>query len=302
MSESREELARRIQSAKDLRSITGAMEALAAIRIRQSKKAVDSIEAYAETVEMGLQIALMKRPGGLALRDGNSTGPTGAVVFGSDLGLVGRYNLRIVDYAIRRVRGETDAPASSVHWVTVGERVGVLLDEAGQEISSRLNAPHSVDEINHLTEDLVVVLEQLRSAQDLGRIVLFYNHHHIGAVFRPSMVHLYPLNESWLRSVADRPWDSRCLPTFRGTWSSLFSEIVREHLFVTVFRAAAESQASEYASRLNAMQEAKRQIDESLDALRGRFGQRRKQEITEELLDLLSGYSAIMDPPDGDGL
>ena len=194
---------------------------------------------------------------------------------------------------------EAGTPAPSVRWITIGERVAGLLAEAGPEIAARLHAPHSVEEINRLIEDLVVLLEGLRSEEELSRILLFYNHHHIGAVFRPSMVHLYPLSERWLTSVGERPWSSTCLPTFRGGWRSLFSALVREQLFVTLSRAAAESQASEYASRLSAMQEAKRQIDESLDALRGLFGQRRKQEITEELLDLLAGYSALVDTPDG---
>lgn len=51
--------------------------------------------------------------------------------------------------------------------------------------------------------------------------------------------------------------------------------------------------ASENASRLNAMQRAERNIEERLDEMRGRFHQLRQQSITEELLDIVSGFEAL---------
>ena len=301
MLDTREALARRVESAQDLLSITRAMKALSAMRIRQSKAAVDSLEAYASTVELGLQIALMNRPGPRTRFEAGARGPTGAVLFGSDLGLVGQYNLRIVEYASSRLAQDDLAAGKPVSWVAVGERVGSLLDEAGQEVVGHLPAPHSVEEITSLTDELVVLLEELRETLGWARILLFYSHHHAGSVCRPSAVQLYPLSAEWLGAVESkrRSWDSRCLPVFRTPWATLFSEVVREQLFVTLFRAAAESLASEYASRLMAMQGAERQIEETLGRLRGEHSQRLKEDVTEELLDLIAGYRALVERRDG---
>jgi F-type H+-transporting ATPase subunit gamma len=76
-------------------------------------------------------------------------------------------------------------------------------------------------------------------------------------------------------------------------WDALFSALIRQYLFVSLYRAFAESLASENASRLAAMQNAERNIDERLTALQGQFHQQRQSSITEELLDIVSGFEAL---------
>jgi len=68
---------------------------------------------------------------------------------------------------------------------------------------------------------------------------------------------------------------------------------MREYLFVSLFRACAESLASENASRLAAMQRAEKNIDELLEALNGKFHRLRQSAIDEELFDVISGFEAL---------
>jgi len=69
--------------------------------------------------------------------------------------------------------------------------------------------------------------------------------------------------------------------------------LIREYLFVSLFKACAESLASENASRLAAMQRAQRNIDDLLDGLRAAFNQKRQTSIDEELFDVVSGFEAL---------
>jgi F-type H+-transporting ATPase subunit gamma len=89
------------------------------------------------------------------------------------------------------------------------------------------------------------------------------------------------------------PWPSRVLPTFSMEPRPLFAALVRQYLFISVFRACAESLASEHASRLSSMQGAERNIDERLDDLGGRYRRQRQESITEELLDVVAGFQAL---------
>jgi F-type H+-transporting ATPase subunit gamma len=73
----------------------------------------------------------------------------------------------------------------------------------------------------------------------------------------------------------------------------LFSALIRQYLFVSLFRACAESLASENASRLAAMQGAERNIEERLEELQTQFHQQRQMTITEELLDIVAGFEAL---------
>jgi F-type H+-transporting ATPase subunit gamma len=68
---------------------------------------------------------------------------------------------------------------------------------------------------------------------------------------------------------------------------------VREYLFVSLFRACAESLASENASRLAAMQRAEKNIDELLEDLNRSFHLLRQSGIDEELFDVISGFEAL---------
>ncbi|PVE33232.1 F0F1 ATP synthase subunit gamma, partial [Enterococcus faecalis] len=69
-----------------------------------------------------------------------------------------------------------------------------------------------------------------------------------------------------------------------------------EHLFVSLFRAFAESLASENAARLVSMQAAERNIEERLDELHKLYHHQRQNAITSELLDIISGFELLNQP------
>jgi F-type H+-transporting ATPase subunit gamma len=73
----------------------------------------------------------------------------------------------------------------------------------------------------------------------------------------------------------------------------LFSDLIHQHLFVSVYRALAESLASDNASRLASMQAAEKNIQEHLEELNTLFHQQRQTAITEELLDIISGFQVL---------
>jgi F-type H+-transporting ATPase subunit gamma len=85
------------------------------------------------------------------------------------------------------------------------------------------------------------------------------------------------------------------LPTFTMDWDRLFSALISQYLFVSLYRAFAESLASENASRLASMQGAERNIADRLQELQGSFHQQRQSTITAELLDIVSGFEALRD-------
>lgn len=69
--------------------------------------------------------------------------------------------------------------------------------------------------------------------------------------------------------------------------------LIHEYLFVSLYKACAESLASENTSRLRAMQRAEKNIDELLDNLSHDFHQMRQSLIDEELFDVISGFEAL---------
>lgn len=78
-----------------------------------------------------------------------------------------------------------------------------------------------------------------------------------------------------------------------GGSTTTLRALIREYLFVSLFRACADSLASENASRLAAMQRADKNIDELLEDLNGTFRRLRQSGIDDELFDVIAGFEAL---------
>ena len=291
MAQTLEDLRGQVESTEDLASITRAMKALAAVRIRQSREAVDSLRAYASAVERGFQILVTRE----RVPSGGEGGAPLAVVLGSDLGMVGRFNRKVANQAEERLEEEGAGEGKRPLVLTVGERVASEMAGRGWEMESRFGMPDTLEGMTPRVQDLLVALEELRAREDPSRILLVYNEYRSGADYAPTALQVLPLDEGWVAELGRRSWPGRVLPGFNIPSGELFSRLLREHLFLSLFRAMAESHASENASRLASMEAAEKRIRERLEDLKGRLNQQRKQQMTEELLDIMAGAAALED-------
>lgn len=291
-----ESLKRKIKSAEDLQSVVKTMKALAAVSIRQYQKAVESLIDYNKTVEMGLQAALKYRVGVAGAMPMVSSTRIGAIIFGSDQGLCGPLNENIANHALEGMAAlgvETDKRLL----ITIGVRVNGYLEDAGQHIVENLTMPSSVAGIVPMVQDLILVLESWHFRQQIEHIYLYYNEYISGANYQVCSLPLLPVDERWLKKLKEKKWPSPILPTYTMMLGPLFMALLREYLFVSLYRAFAESLASENASRLASMQAAEKNIEERLQELHGQFHRQRQMTITEELLDIVAGFEAMKEKP-----
>jgi len=286
-----EDLKRRIRSAEDLLGVVKTMKALAATSIRQYQRAVESLAEYYRTVELGLQIVLRKSRETPA-PTGAKAAWLGAIVFGTDQGLCGQFNHLIAGHALDEMR-KTGVPAENRIIIAVGLRVADLLEDSGQKVFEVLSPPGSTAGITPMVQDITVLLEDWRFKRQIGQMHLFYHEYLSGASYRPMSLRILPVEETWLTDLKRRKWESRTLPVFTMEWENLFRALIGEYLFVCIYRAFANSLASENASRLAAMQSAEKNIEERLEELFMQFHRQRQMTITEELLDIVSGFEAL---------
>ncbi|MGD0958437.1 MAG: F0F1 ATP synthase subunit gamma [Methylomonas sp.] len=291
MSESMADLRRKIGSAKDLQSVVRTMKALAASSISQYEQSVRALSDYYRTVELGLS----------ACFSGRETAPTpdartrktnfnGAIVFGSDQGLVGQFNEALADYAIGALAA---LPGESKLWA-VGERVYGRLLDAGLQVTGLFNVPNSVKAIAPLIGRIQIETEAYQSSGDFAGVYVFHNSPKSGVLYQPVCQRLLPLDGQWRQNLANIRWPTNNIPEVMHGAETLRA-LIREYLFISLFRACAESLSSENASRLAAMERADRNIDELLENLHGAFNRLRQSSIDEELFDVISGYEALAD-------
>lgn len=287
-------LRRQISSASDLKSVVRVMKASAASAIGQYERSVAALADYARTVELGLSVCLRAvDPAGIHARPphaGDKARTVHAVVFGSDQGLVGRFNDEVVDYAIAQF-----ASLPVKVWA-VGERVHERLLDAGRTPEGVFAVPGSVEQITQLVGQVLQTVPMANSA-DAGRsqnatLILFYNRPSANS-YNPVSQRLLPLDGQWQQTLALQPWPSPQLPEVLSANTQTLRAFIHEHLFVSLFRASAESLASENASRLAAMQRADRNIGELLQDLDATYHRLRQAGIDEELFDVISGFDAL---------
>lgn len=292
MSDTVASLRRKIGTAGDLQSVVRTMKAVAASSIVQYEDSVRALGDYYRTVELGLGACFREcappaeAGGGTPTRANGRV--TGAVVFGSDQGLVGQFNDVVADHAIRTLAA---LPGTAEVWA-VGERVHARLADAGLPLRGLFAVPNSVKAITPLVGQIQIASEARRSGDEFGPFFVFHNRPKSGALYEPVGQRLLPLDGPWRQALTKVEWPTKIGPEVMGSGMGALRALIREYLFISLFRACAESLASENASRLAAMQRADKNIDELLEHLHGTFHRLRQSSIDEELFDVIAGFEA----------
>ncbi|MCL4501685.1 MAG: F0F1 ATP synthase subunit gamma [Deltaproteobacteria bacterium] len=287
-----EALRRKIDVSQELQGVVKTMKTIAAVSIRQYEKAVASLRQYSRTVEMGMQIVMR---GHKEERTQPRPAPgrrLGAIIFGSELGMCGQFNELLVTYALDRFN-ELQVARKDRTIIAVGARAASRLEEAGEQVESFFSVPGSVSGITSRVQELLLKIDSWQFPEGIERIMLFHHQSVAGALYRPQALPLLPIDMQWLESLGQKPWPSKVLPTFTMPRPRLVYALLGQYLFISLYRAFAESLASENAARLAAMQAAENNIEDRLKELRLQYNQLRQSTITEELLDIVAGFEAL---------
>jgi F-type H+-transporting ATPase subunit gamma len=302
-------LERQIDTATDLRAIVKMMKVLAAVNIHQYEQAVVSLAEYTQNIEKGLHIVLknMHQQGYATkhhnLINGNGESSEGkplaltrfsgkhcgAIIFGSEQGMCGQFNEQISRYAIDEIQ-QVNVEIDDFSVFTVGSRIIPSLEAAGFQISQSFLMPSSLAGITPMVQEMLIQIDQWRDRQQIDRIFLFYNRPHAQTLSEPYKLNLLPLDRQWLQNIEQRSWRSNSLPTFTMSSDRLFSSLLRQYFFLSLYRTFVQSLASENSSRLASMQVAEKNIEERLAEFTIAYQQERQNIITDELLEIVSAY------------
>lgn len=289
MSNTLESLRHQIESAGKLNGVVRSMKAVAASSIGQFERAVAALADYYRTVELALVAGLRQSDVDKFIDQTHQTRVVGAIVFGSDQGLVGQFNERLAEFVAKFMA--TMPGRKSI--LVVGERMQDRLSVVGLPCERMFAAPNSVAAIVPLIGQLLTTIESWSESGACTELYLFHNQSYSDAASEAVSQRVLPIDQQWYRTLSELHWPNRNLPVLLTGYQETISGLLREYLFVSVFKACAESLASENASRLAAMQRAEKNIDELLRNLNQAFHRLRQSSIDEELFDLVSGFEAL---------
>src|SRR5580704_11847252 len=211
MSDSTAALRRKINSAGDLQSVVRSMKALAAASIGQYENSVRALADYYRVVELGLGVCFRKIESAALpteRRGPGDTGAIGAIVFGSDQGLVGQFNDVVADFAIKTLAA---LPGKPEVWA-VGERVHARLVDVGLPLVGIFAVPNSVQAIIPLVGQIQIESEARRVKGEYARLYVFHNRPKSGALYEPVSQRLLPLDAQWQNGLSKLPWPTKLSP------------------------------------------------------------------------------------------
>ncbi|WP_462324311.1 F0F1 ATP synthase subunit gamma [Desulfoplanes sp.] len=284
-----EALKKKIHSAKELFSLVKTMKALAAVNMRQYETALAALQEYSTTVETGLQAVLTQLPGRRASSIPRGRTTCGYIVFGSDQGMCGPFNEQVAE-ATRTHRKNSGDAHGETSVITVGER---LVYDFADSIFHGFSLPAQVRGITTRTQEILAVMDQWQREKRIHTIIIVHNHPLHPTGFETITTRFLPMDQAWYAQLATERWPSKQIPMTTVDQDALLSRFSGQYLFASLHRIMAGSMVAENSARLAAMQAAEKNIEELLGGLTGQYHRERQSRITEELLDIIVGFSTI---------
>jgi F-type H+-transporting ATPase subunit gamma len=271
MADARAAVHAQLASMEELKTLLGALRALAASRYREAQRILPGVRTYEEVVSRACARAMASLPAGAPSRRARPAPVT--VLFGAEHGFVGAFDDRLLEAMVGR-------PGTLV---VVGARACGHARERGLTIQAGFDAASSVAALSSAVVEVCEALtEDLLQGQATPVEVLFARRARDGrtTVERESIL---PPPGPGASGGAGLPPLSNLAP------AALVDRLADEYLLARLTRAATESFAAENASRLEILANAQRHVDERIERLARTEHHLRQEEITAELLELLAG-------------
>jgi F-type H+-transporting ATPase subunit gamma len=271
----------RIASMGELLNIMSAMRSLAGMRVQEAQRALPGIRRYAQSMAAGIAGALMLMEEGPVTPRQSRAGPRALILCTAEHGFVAGFNERLAEAAEAELKG------GDLLFV-VGSRGASLLFERGRQpawtapMATRLPAAPGV------ADRLAAELYGRIAKGEVGRVEIMFSRYRQGAQPAIERRLLLPLD---IPSFAEG--GPRQAPLHNIEPGALFEKLAAEYVFALLAEAVAESIAGENAARFAAMQAACDNVSKKLEQLQSQARLARQEEITTELLDLITGAMGL---------
>lgn len=296
----------RINSVKNIRKITRAMEMVAAARLRRAEQRIDEMRPYAQSLRrMTQQVADAAGPEGnrvALLQQRDDVKRVGIVLVTGDRGLAGSFNTQIIR-AGANLQQELIGEGKEVDYFVVGRRGSSALSFRGENVVDSFTGFTDQPAFGNARE----IGDRLASAYvdgEVDRVELIYNRY-VSPLTQYVRRHtLLPLAEAEVYGEGvpepEKPADPGLAEAHqRAEWiyepepEEALRLLFEEYLNLSILRALLESAASEHGARMTAMRNAAENAGDMIDRLTLEMNRVRQAEITQEILEVVGGAEAL---------
>ena len=279
-------LRRRVHSVKNIQQITRAMKFVSASRLRRSQERIFSARPYARRMLQVLNsLATRVEPAQHPLLLERDSHQVMLVVITADKGLCGAFSSNIIKAAVKRI--ESDTANEEISMTLVGRKAADWFRQRSWPIKHQyVNIMSQVD-FKYAQEIAHTVIDYY-TGNELDAVFLVYNA--FKSVIQQEVVvePLLPIRRLNVEGP-QVPLDY----IYEQPPSVIFDRLLPRHVETQVFRAMLESEASEHAARMTAMEAATRNATEVIEHLTLYMNRIRQSRITTEIIEVVSGADAL---------
>ena len=288
------ELKTRISSVASSEKITGAMKMISSAKVHKNEMALRKLLPFKDQIKsiMGHILSsdsVFESP----LIEDREVRKIGIVIFGSDDGLCGAYNMNIFKHLLIELNALKQKYGANVKVVIipVGKKIAravTILEDKNTEVKivDGVNSKMEGDTVNGFTDSLRSGF--LDGEFDLVKVV--YMKFFSISRQKPTVDTLFPVSqEALLADAAGEEGNDNQMYIFEPNPNRIFNEVLPMFVISTMQEITIENRASEQAARVMAMQAANDNAKKLNDELKLEYNKLRQQSITTELLDIIGG-------------
>lgn len=290
--ETLDNLKKTLDTSKSIKQVVSTMKALSGANIKKYEKIVKILYTYKSNVELALQ-AIMMHNDKININELEFIGQSKnkkannlVVVFGSNQGLCGRFNDKIANFTIDDIQNTDENKV-----IVVGERLSMLLSNTKLKIFKTIPVPNSIENISNTIYELLAVIEKEIEEKTINKVFLYYTANDDTMNGTLTKTRLIPIDKKILENAQKKVWPTNNIPYWQIDTKTLAVDLLKQYIFVGLNDALVNSIASEQKNRLLTLQNAENNINDLIRTKNLEYNQKRQSTITNELLDVVTGYS-----------
>jgi F-type H+-transporting ATPase subunit gamma len=301
MAATQRDVRNRIDSVKNIRKITRAMEMVAAARLRRAEQRIEALRPYAGAIRRMTRQAA-EAAGNLPrlpiLEERREVNAVGLLLIAGDRGLAGAFNSNIVRAAVAAGRAHSGEGRKPV-WFASGRRPASSLSFRGMEPAASFTG--FTDRPAYA--DARQIAERLMSAYidgEVDRVEIFYNGYNSAISQEVRRETLLPLQQASILEESEdegeeesREGEPHALVEYEPDPEEILRRLVPDYVEISIFRALLESTASEHGARMTAMRNASDNAATLIDDLTLEMNRARQAEITQEIMEVVAGAEGL---------
>jgi F-type H+-transporting ATPase subunit gamma len=289
---SQQDIKRRIQSVRNTRKITKALELVSASKLRRAQLRIEALRPYADRMrDLMMEAASHAQLHGQPLLTRREAKRVGIIVLTADRGLAGAFNGQVVRRALQ-LGAEQEAQGREVVYLPVGRKGLGTLRFRGREVLSSWTGFSDRPEYDD-AEAIVDAAVKAYSADELDLVLLVYNSFVSALSQTVEDAELLPIPEGEVAELDEQERAHEGELLFEPEAGEMLTELLISSLEVTIFRALLESTASEHGARMTAMRNASENANDLINAYTLAMNRARQAEITQEILEVVAGADAL---------